>query len=257
MADGDQSRVGQAYQAAKTARRLKKGAEAARAGALLFNPWTWIVIGVAAVILLLALIVGTALAGIAASNGGKKPGTTGGGGSSGAVPGLADISDINIQKAPCDYGSAPGGCYKLPSKTKYWEAYSSYLTGSKCLVELVAATSKAWKLSHPGDTVRIGDLNAPGHASHSTGEDVDIHTDKAANMELSGYSADLSVDYGKLWFSTREIEYIFFNDDTVRPRVNGYAKSNGFPGVMQSWPHHKDHFHVRVTPGGDGGCGRG
>jgi hypothetical protein len=256
VADEDQGRVAQAAQTAKTIKQVEEAAKVARTAALLFNPYTLIAIVVAAVVILLALLVGVAIAGVAGS-GSKDKAPAEGGGSSGAVPGLADISDIEIKAAPCTSGSAAGGCYVLPSKTKYWEAYSSSLTGTKCLVQLIAATSKAWKEKYPEDVVHIGDLNAPGHASHQLGVDVDISTDRAANMTTAGYSQDRSVEYGKLWFSTKQIEYIFFNDAKVRGEVNGYAQSKGYPGVMQYWAGHEDHYHVRVTPDSHGECGNG
>jgi hypothetical protein len=48
--------------------------------------------------------------------------------------------------------------------------------------------------------------------------------------------------------------YIFFNDAGVREKVNAYARENKDPGVMQYWPGHEDHFHVRVTDK-EGKCG--
>lgn len=248
MAD-EQNGIGQAAGSAE------KAAKTARAAAMFANPWTWIAIAVVAVVFLLVFLVGIAVAGIAGSGGG------GGGEVSevGSIPGLPDISDIEIKEVPCGSGSAPGGCYQLPASTEYWQAYvpASQLTGSKCLVQLTAATSKAWKQKYPDDTVHIGDMNAPGHASHSTGEDVDISTNTAANMTVGGYSSGRSVEYGKLWFSTKNIEYIFFNDAGVRDSVNAYAQAEGLSGIMMEWPNHENHFHVRVTPKANGECSRG
>ncbi len=245
----EQNGVGQA---AKTA---EKAAKAARVAALFANPWAWIAIAVVAVVFLLVFLVGIAVAGIAGSGGGGGEEVA----ESGPIAGLPDISDIEIKEVPCGSGSAPGGCYQLPPTSEYWSAYASAsnLTGSKCLVQLVAATSKAWKQQHPGDTVFIGDLNAPGHDSHSTGEDVDIYTSTAGNMDLGSYTRSGGVEYGKLWFSTKNIEYIFFNDTSVHAPVNGYAGQEGLSGVMMSWPNHEDHFHVRVTPKANGECSRG
>ena len=160
-------------------------------------------------------------------------------GSVGGVPGLPDISDIPIKPA------GPDGYTELPP-SKYYELVGGSHTGQENLVKLIAATSKAWKQQYPKDTVYVSDLNAPGHASHACGQDVDIWTTSAGNMNLSTYSRERSVEYGDLWFSTKQIVYIFFNDDPVRAEVNAYAKKNNDPGVMQFWPNHEDHFHVRV-----------
>lgn len=172
----------------------------------------------------------------------------------GNIPGLADISDIPIRPVSGGYGSAQGGFYQLPP-SKYWESTSPSQNqrGSQCLVKLIAATSKAWKEKYPQDTIYVGDLNAPGHLSHSQGVDVDISTKRAANMNLSSYSRERTIEYGKLWFSTKLIEYIFFNDDSARPPIQNFAKQKGYPGIIMEEAGHEDHFHVRLKRGGD--CG--
>lgn len=157
----------------------------------------------------------------------------------GGIPGLPDISDIPIKPA------GPDGYTELPP-SKYYEFASPNKTGQENLVKLIAATSKAWKMKYPKDTIYVGDLNAAGHLSHSCGQDVDIWTTTAADMNLSTYSQDRSVEYGELWFSTKQIVYVFFSDAKVRSQVNAYAQKNNDPGVMQEWPGHEDHFHVRV-----------
>ena len=218
---------------------------------MLLNPLNWSgFLALALSVLVFALVTG-----IAGSGGGSSAQADPGGG---VVPGLADISDVDIKQGACGFGSAPGGCYTLPDMPKYWTSYggTGNHTGTKCLAQLIAATSKAWKEKHPDDTIFIGDMNADGHLSHQVGVDVDLHTSKAANMHLPGYSAQLSIEYGKLWMSSGAIVYIFFNDASVRGPVNNYAKENGFPGVMDPEDGHEDHFHVRIKTNG-GECPKG
>lgn len=80
----DQSKAGQAYQAAKTAKRVKQVASTGRAAVFFFNPATLVVGVVVFVVLLLVIIVGIAVAGMAGSASGGQSGgggqTQGGGG---------------------------------------------------------------------------------------------------------------------------------------------------------------------------------
>lgn len=211
----------------------------------------WVpVVVVVFLLFLLGLLLFIVIAGMSGS--GKSSGSSGDV-STGDASTIADISDMKFEKAACTSGSAAGGCYQLPD-SKYYSPYGSNHTGTKCLVQMIAATSKAWKEKYPNDVVRVGDMNAPGHLSHKTGVDVDIYTDQAANMTIPSYSKERSIEYGRLWFSTGNIDYIFFNDASVRSGVQDYAKANKLPGVIQAWPNHEDHFHVRLKVKDDGSC---
>ncbi len=243
-----------AAEAAEAAAASAEAAEATAAAAATSEVWVPLLV----VALVIMLIVGGILLFVGVTGvAGNKSGSGSDAQAATNVGGLADISDINIEKASCTSGSAAGGCYKLP-ESKYWSLYGgSDHIGTKCLVEFVAATSKAWKQNHPSDTIFIGDLNDAGHLSHQQGVDVDIYTTTAANMTLPTYSKPASVSYAKLWFSTNNIEYIFFNDASVREDGNKYANQEHLPGVMNEWPNHEDHFHVRIqAPKSDGSCSR-
>lgn len=172
-----------------------------------------------------------------------------------AIPRLFSINDIAIRRSSAGYGSARGGFYQLPHDTRYWNSVSSAREqrGSRCLVGSVAAVAKTWKLLHPEDRVHVKDLNAPGHLSHRLGVDVDIYTDRAGNMTRGTYTKERSIEFGKLWLATRNIDVIFFNDGYVRAKVNGFANKRHLRGRMQHWPLHHDHFHVRLR---SSGCSR-
>ncbi len=179
---------------------------------------------------------------------------------SGSIPGLPDISDVPIKKVPCGFGNAPGGCYQLP-KSKYWTEWGGGRfpqdwTGSKCMVQLIAATSKAWKEKYPKDEVFVGDINAPGHASHKVGEDVDINTTTAADNTIPGYSVEKTIEYGKLWMSTGSDNMIITVNDKVISGINGYAKEQKVTGYAWIRADHNNHFHVRINDDAKGECVR-
>jgi hypothetical protein len=243
-----------AAEGAETAAAAAEGTEAAVA---ILNPGSLTVLLIGVVVFLIAIVVLIVIVGISGSQTGGNSSSNSGNPSTGTpIKGLPDISDIPIKKAPCTSGTSAGGCYVLPP-SKYWEIGGPNMTGSKCLVSLIAATSKAWKTANPKDTIYVNALNEAGHLSHQLGNDVDISTTVAANMTVPGYSPEKSIEYGELWFSTQDIEYIFFNDAAVRKDVNAYAQQKNYSGVMQYWPLHENHFHVRVLLDSNGECKNG
>lgn len=188
-----------------------------------------------------------------------NPGETSGS-DAGSIVGLENISDVDIKKTNCTFGSAPGGCYQLP-ESKFWtfwggKRYPSQWQGSKCMVQLIAATSKSWIKKYPKDKVKAGDINATGHASHLLGEDVDINTPSAADEGQPGYSTEKTIEYGKLWLSTGNVEFIGMNDQRAINALVQYAKDKGLDKAYpQRWSGHADHFHVRIhNPKSNGEC---
>jgi hypothetical protein len=107
-----------------------------------------------------------------------------------------------------------------------------------------------------GSRLWMGDLNAQGHKSHSFGRDVDIYiTDGAATPMQYGsssspkYQQRHAIELGKMFMSTNQIDFIFFDGDEVPDAVNAFVRdpaNNIQNGEMQADGVHFNHFHVRV-----------
>lgn len=125
--------------------------------------------------------------------------------------------------------------------------------GSLSLVNMIYKVSVQWKSTYGknGSHITVGDLNAAGHESHDKGIDVDIRTSdlSAANLTYANakpYVRDYSVQLGK-WLVDAGAKLILYNDTAVQTSVNAYARSKGITySLMQSYPGHDDHMHVRI-----------
>jgi len=125
--------------------------------------------------------------------------------------------------------------------------------GSLSLVNMIYKVSVQWKTTYGknGSHITVGDLNAVGHESHDKGIDVDIRTSdlSAANLTYANarpYVRDYSVQLGK-WLVDGGARLILYNDTVVQAQVNAYAKTKGITyNLMQSYPGHDDHMHVRI-----------
>ena len=117
--------------------------------------------------------------------------------------------------------------------------------GSEALVDLTYSVAQTWAQRYPNNKLIIGDLNAPGHASHRNGIDVDIFNGSFA-ANING-NRNASIELGKLFVDSGIINVIYYNDANVRLAVNAYALSKGYSSsIMQYWSGHDDHFHVRI-----------
>ncbi len=117
--------------------------------------------------------------------------------------------------------------------------------GSKTLINTIYTVAVNWHKKYPTSRVRIGDLNAPAHASHKNGIDVDITTEDFSAADTSG-DQNKSKELGRLFANTGVIKLIFYNDSAVESDFNNYVQEKGLSGNMQYWPNHEDHFHVRI-----------
>ena len=156
---------------------------------------------------------------------------------------------------PPNLGSPNGlGYYQMPDpQNGEYEfngiACPAHRWGQKELIGVIYTVALQWKQKYPGSILNIGDLNAIGHKSHTIGRDVDIFTsdDSATDINKSSYQKERAIELGKMFFDTKLIVFIFFNDADVREAVNSYARQNNLPGEMQSSEGHDNHFHVRLN----------
>ncbi len=152
--------------------------------------------------------------------------------------------------APPNTGTAVNGYVRMPAANGIYTFNGGTPAGSQCgsktLVDLVYGVAQTWAQSHPNNKLVVGDLNAPGHLSHRNGIDVDIYTTGRLAADVSG-DRNASIELGKLFVDSGLIQVIYFNDTAVQAAVNAYAVSKGLPSsLMQSWPNHDNHFHVRI-----------
>jgi hypothetical protein len=144
--------------------------------------------------------------------------------------------------------------YQLPDSPNYNKyAATADQWGRKELVSTIYSVAKRWNNAHPDLKLQIGDLDATsGHASHRNGVDVDFGGCPFF-MTCANYDINASIELGKMLIDAGNIQYIFYNDPIVQAAVNAYAiknnLTNGVSNQMQSWPDHKDHFHVRIMAG--------
>jgi hypothetical protein len=144
------------------------------------------------------------------------------------------------------------GYVELPeSPNGEYQIYScvNHRKGKKEMLGVLYTVALTWKNTYPGSLLDVGDINASGHASHMHGIDADIVVtdDSATNINAETYDKNRAVALGEMFFNTKMISLIFFNDANVRQAVNAYGAQNNLPGEMQEWPGHEDHFHVRIT----------
>jgi hypothetical protein len=124
--------------------------------------------------------------------------------------------------------------------------------GHKELVCVIYTAAKKYKEKY-GDksTVKVGDLNASGHASHKWGIAVDINAKGsiAAADRLDGaYSTEATIEFGKILVSTGKIKNIWWcPTDNSAQKILEYAASINKTIVLQCISGHEDHFHVDIN----------
>ena len=116
---------------------------------------------------------------------------------------------------------------------------------SRELIGIAYTVSVKWKAAYPGSLIQVGDLNTSGHISHRNGVDWDIYTSDNSGANMKG-DANKSIQLGKWLAETGLVKEVYYNDLVVQKAVNDYAKQNGLPMNMFSWPGHEDHFHLRI-----------
>ncbi len=197
--------------------------------------------------------------------GGGNTGGPGGGGGGGGNVQIDDAAFMARAGAP-----SASGYYQMPEPVngEYVLAHPWNSCGSAALVQLLNRTAIQWKTRYPDSTLEIWDLNADGHASHKNGVDVDIGITNlsAANLCSAFYDQPgscggglsegqcRSIELGKMFLSTNQVQMIFYDDDTVNNAVMAYARESGKTNfvVMEPWgtqacnAGHHDHFHVRL-----------
>lgn len=165
------------------------------------------------------------------------------------VPGIPTTGEL---LTPPNLGQPnSAGYYDMPPSTDgSYIIYScqAVRSGKIELIQVLYTVAIEFAKKYPNNKLRIGDLtgNPGGHVSHRNGIDVDVVI-PGGMMSASPYNPQLAVDAGKLFFSTKMIDRIFYNDTNVQNEINSYAKQNNLPGVMKSWPNHANHFHLRIN----------
>lgn len=162
------------------------------------------------------------------------------------------------------------GYYQMPDPVngEYVVAHPWNRCGSAALIQLLNRAAIQWNAKYPDSTLEIWDLNADGHASHRNGIDVDVGITNlsAANLCSDFYDQPgncggglsegqcRSVELGKMFLSTNQVQMIFYDDEVVNNAVMAYARESEKTNfvVMEPWgtqacnAGHHDHFHVRV-----------
>lgn len=142
---------------------------------------------------------------------------------------------------------APNGEYTFDGGTPSAQRY-----GKKELVCTIHTVAKAYKAKHGAkSTVKVGDLNASGHASHKWGVGVDINAkgQLAAADSLDGnYNKEATLDLGKMFIDTGKVKNIWWcgTDGSIQELLT-YAQSKNKSISIQCLPNHEDHFHVDIS----------
>lgn len=170
--------------------------------------------------------------------------------------------------SPLKYGyyrmpAAPNGEYSFydpkvsPFNTQPTPDRVGTLIHERCgraeLLRLVYNVSKKWQDTYgkDGSRVNVGDLNSPGHISHSNGVDVDLRTTNlsafnAPNAKKYPQVRDRTVQMSK-WLIDGGAKLLLYNDTAVFNAVNSYGRSKGLNyNVMQYYDNHDEHVHVRI-----------
>jgi N-acetylmuramoyl-L-alanine amidase len=118
--------------------------------------------------------------------------------------------------------------------------------GSKELNQVVYTVAKAFAAKYPKNKMQIGDFNSSRHETHNDGRDADIDIPGGMMNDGSSYNRELAIEAAKLYFQTKTIKWIYYDDATVVEKINSWAKENNLPGAMKAIGGHDDHFHVRM-----------
>ncbi len=138
----------------------------------------------------------------------------------GTVDGLECPSNLKTQKV------SGATYYQMPASTdgEYTfdpGAVPTQRYGKKELVCVIYTVAKAYKAKYKdASTVKVGDLNASGHASHKWGVGVDLNAkgSKAAADGVDGaYDKEATVTLGKMFIDTGKIKNIWWcpPDDSI------------------------------------------
>jgi N-acetylmuramoyl-L-alanine amidase len=159
---------------------------------------------------------------------------------------------------PADPGSS-AGLVQLPQNLGTYKAgQPEHQWGTPETITMFTAVAEEWNKRHPKQKITITDISKknggnfdPPHKSHDTGVDFDLssHTDPSFIMTDSGYEKEFSLELAKLFFDTKAIETIGYEDSWVISEITKYTKENDLPGKMAPWAGHDNHYHVRVKPG--------
>ena len=126
--------------------------------------------------------------------------------------------------------------------------------GTDDLVRTLVRVSKAYAKRHPGaPRLVIGDLSRPrggdfgrrfgpiGHASHQNGLDADVYFPRRDGKERAPRSIG-HVDRRR----AQELVDRFVEAGARRIFVGAGLRLRGPAGVVQPWPNHDDHLHLRL-----------
>jgi len=163
--------------------------------------------------------------------------------------------------------------YKMPEPPN--DEYFIYSNESRRygqyeLICVLYSVGLAYHEAYPNSQLYIGDLNAAGHNTHNTGHAVDVLAQGspwAASYDSSSFSAQATIDLGKLFVDTGLIDNIWWcdrgttakpsgvpitsshidgQDGTTRAILN-YAEEKGTPINSYCIANHRDHFHVDLN----------
>jgi murein endopeptidase len=126
------------------------------------------------------------------------------------------------------------------------------------LVRVLLKVTSDFAAAHPAASrILIGDLSRPrggdfgrrfgplGHASHQNGLDADVYFPRRDRRERAARNPG-QVD--RAW--AQEIVDRFVRAGARKIFVGARLGLRGPPGVVQPWPNHDDHLHLRLAPRG-------
>lgn len=132
----------------------------------------------------------------------------------------------------------PGPGYTMYVGCGYGSRGADVHRGRADLLALIQAVGQVWQQRHPQQPFSIGDITSPNscHASHTTGEDVDV----AFPTDLfHAYDPALAREFLS-YFIMGGASMIFFI-----PLDNGMGDP-AMNSIVQSWNNHENHSHIRI-----------
>jgi hypothetical protein len=134
---------------------------------------------------------------------------------------------------------------RVPNRA--WRLY-----GTDKLVHVLMQVIKQYRAAHPdAPRVVVGDLSRKGggpldqHSSHQNGLDVDVYYPREDGVLAHPRSVG-EVD----WRLAQDLVDRFVAAGAQYVFVGYSTPLRGPGGVVQPWPHHDNHMHVRLYPGG-------
>lgn len=191
------------------------------------------------------------------------------------------VPAVEVEEASaCERGAPYPGCHhRLPDPWKVERTYAvwrntspEHRTARPALVNLALATAAEYSRIYPGETLAIGDLDAPGprHETHDQGVDMDLYLPGAMAVENLG-QGEYGENYADLTplqrrMRQRRVETlarilatctagkvrIFYNDPEVETRFLSWYREQGFepstlgPPMLAHNDLHRFHFHVTI-----------